>query len=109
MTSTYVEPVLVEIKVWMARRDVTQVELAKRLGVAQSWVSKRLNGVVALTVEDMARIAVALNVPPWEFMRPAPQVSSNSSSATELMQYRYTSALMGKVRAASARTLKPAA
>lgn len=108
MTSTYVEPVLVEIKVWMARRDVTQVELAKRLGVAQSWVSKRLNGVVALTVEDMARIAVALNVPPWEFMRPAPQVTSNSS-ATELMQYRYKMGGSGKSRAASARTVKPAA
>jgi transcriptional regulator with XRE-family HTH domain len=98
--------VLVEIKVWMARRNITQVELAAELGVAQSWVSKRLNGVVGLTVEDMFRLAEALDVPPWEFLRPAPQTSRN---ATELMQYRYTSALMGKVRAASARTLKPAA
>ena len=106
MTSTYVEPVLVEIKVWMARRDVTQVELAKRLGVAQSWVSKRLHGVVALTVGAMARTAEAPDVAPWGFLRPAPQTSR---SATELRQYRYPSALMGKVRAASARTLKPAA
>ncbi len=106
MTSTYVEPVLVEIKVWRARRNVTQSQLAAQLGVAQSWVSKRINGVVGLTVDDMARIAEALDVPPWEFLRPAPQASR---SATELMQYRYTSALMGKVRAASARTLKPAA
>jgi len=107
-TTGYAAPVLVEIKVWMARRRINQTELAAKIGVAQSWVSKRLAGTVALTVDDLGAIATALDVPAWEFLRPAPQPSL-SRSATELMQYRYTDGSERKRRARSARTIKPAA
>jgi len=63
----YSGPVLTEIKVWMARRRLSQVELAKRMGVGSTWVNKRLNGEVATSVEDLGRFAAALGVPAAEF------------------------------------------
>lgn len=108
MSSTLIEPVLVEIKVWMARRRMNQSDLAAKLGEAQPWVSKRLSGNVGLGVDDLARIAVALDVPASEFLRPAPQPVERRM-ATELMQYRYNATSSGKAVAKSARTAQAAA
>lgn len=65
----FVEPITTEIKVWMARRRLNQGELAARIGVDQSWVSKRLSMKTTLTVEDLGLMADALGVPAAEFYR----------------------------------------
>lgn len=60
-----------EIKVWMARRRLSQAELAARVGHDQTWVSKRIgrNPTVPLTVDDLADFSDALGVPIAEFFR----------------------------------------
>jgi transcriptional regulator with XRE-family HTH domain len=108
MRTELVEPVLVEIRVWMARRHMNQSELAVRVGEAQPWVSKRLSGTVGLGVDDLVRIAKALEVPASEFLRPMPQ-PTDSRRLTELMQYRYNGRSSGKQAARSARTAQAAA
>jgi transcriptional regulator with XRE-family HTH domain len=91
-TSRTAEPVLTEIKVWMARRRINQSELAAQLGVQQSWVSKRLSGKVALTVNDLGLISEALSVPVGEFFRPAPV---KADAYRDSVQNRYTASRMG--------------
>jgi transcriptional regulator with XRE-family HTH domain len=73
----FAAPVLTEIKVWMARRRLSQVELAKRMGVGTTWVNKRLTGEVATSVEDLGRFAVALGVPAAEFFVDASSQGKN--------------------------------
>lgn len=68
-TASLAEPVITEVKVWMARRRLNQSELAARIGVDQTWVSKRLNGRVHLSVDDMGMLAQGLDVPAAEFLR----------------------------------------
>lgn len=105
----YAGPVLLEIRVWMARRQMNQSELAARIGVAQSWVSKRLSGTVALSVDDLGAIAEALDVPAWEFLRPAPQPASLRRSDMELMQYRYPGNPKSTLGSVTDKSIKPAA
>lgn len=53
-----------EIKAWMARLDLTQEQLAERIGQTQPWVSKRLRGMNRISVEDLGMIADGLGVDP---------------------------------------------
>lgn len=73
--------VATEVKVWMARRRLTQVELAERLGHDHTWVSKRLSGRTAMTVDDLLEFADALDVSAVEFFRVADGQSLNYRSA----------------------------
>lgn len=75
------QDVATEIKVWMARRRLTQAELADRVGHDHTWVSKRLSGKVALTVDDLLVFADALDVSTVEFFRVVPDESINYRSA----------------------------
>lgn len=93
MTATRnADHVLTEIKVWMARRRINQSELAAKLGVQQSWVSKRLAGKVALTVGDLTAISEALEVPAAEFFRVA---VLDKRTTRDSVQNRYTGSRMG--------------
>lgn len=47
----------------MAERGVTGVELAKRLGVTQPWMSRRLTGAVEFRASELESVARALDVP----------------------------------------------
>lgn len=51
-----------EIRVAMVRRGMTGVQLARRLGVSQPWVSYRLTGAQEIGTNDLERIAEALDV-----------------------------------------------
>lgn len=51
------------IRAEMARQSCTQERLATSLGTTQQFISRRLSGRVAFTVDDLARIADSLNVP----------------------------------------------
>ncbi len=60
--STLTERVAEEIRSAMARRRFTGAQLAKALGVSAAWVSYRVNGTVSPSVDDLYRIAGALEV-----------------------------------------------
>ncbi len=59
---TFEDVVIAEIKAEMARQDMSQRELASRLGWHQTSVSKRLTGKVALRAHEIEEIAQALKV-----------------------------------------------
>ena len=52
-----------EIRAMLARRRVSGRELARRLDVSSPWVSYRLTGNQEIGLDDLERIAAALDVP----------------------------------------------
>lgn len=62
-TSTVSEWVAGEVRAHIARQRITGVELAKRMGASQRYVSRRLKGDTPIDVDDLVRIADALDVP----------------------------------------------
>lgn len=52
-----------EIRATLARRRIAGKDLAQQLGVSRSWVSYRLTGTTEITLNDLERIARALDVP----------------------------------------------
>jgi transcriptional regulator with XRE-family HTH domain len=52
----------------MARQSIDQRTLAARIGVSQTWVQYRTSGRVVCDVEDLARLAEALDVPVSTFL-----------------------------------------
>lgn len=46
----------------MARHNLSQTDLAARLGRNQQWLSRRLGGHTAITVSELLLIASALGV-----------------------------------------------
>lgn len=54
--------VIIEISAMIGRRRMNQAALARALDVKPMWVSDRMTGRVRLTLDDLARIADALNV-----------------------------------------------
>lgn len=59
------------VRAELARRRIPQSALADRLGQSQQAVSRRLRGVVAFDVAELAAIAEFLNVPVTALL-PAP-------------------------------------
>lgn len=49
-----------EIRAWMGRRSLNQARLAELLGENEIWVSRRLRGKVSISVDELARFAMAL-------------------------------------------------
>jgi transcriptional regulator with XRE-family HTH domain len=47
----------------MARKQITQTQLADALGLAQSAVSRRINGHTDFTADEVGRVADLLGVP----------------------------------------------
>lgn len=52
-----------EIKADLGRRDISQRTLAAWLGVSPMWVSGRLNGETAISLDDLTAIAAGLGRP----------------------------------------------
>ena len=59
-----------EIKAWMARRGVSQHELAEAVGYHPSAISLRLQGKTAFTLRDLAMIAEHLDVNLMQLLGP---------------------------------------
>lgn len=57
------ERVAAEVRAELARQQMSQSELAKRLGVAQQTVSRRMTGEVPFDIAELATIAELLGVP----------------------------------------------
>lgn len=61
-TTTTTERVNVEIRVVMARRDITPVTLAESAGIPYPQLWRRLKGRVAWNVEELTEVAAALGL-----------------------------------------------
>ena len=57
-----------EIRAVMARRKITGRDLAQQLNVSRSWVSYRLTGTTEIGLNDLQRIAAALQMPVAAFL-----------------------------------------
>ena len=55
--------VAAEVRAWMARRGVRQESLAAKMGLSQSALSMRLRGRTRWTINDLAAVSEALDVP----------------------------------------------
>jgi transcriptional regulator with XRE-family HTH domain len=62
-TATLTTLVAAEIRAWMGRLDVRQSELARRMGENDQWLSIRLKGRTPINLNELQRIADALDVP----------------------------------------------
>lgn len=56
------EKVAEEVRALLARHRLSASELARRLGMTQRYISRRLTGETAFDVDDLERIAGILNV-----------------------------------------------
>jgi transcriptional regulator with XRE-family HTH domain len=63
MSETPTYHVTGEIRAVMARKRITQTALAAQLGLPAHLLARRLSNHVALTVDELAAIAAALEVP----------------------------------------------
>lgn len=52
-----------EMRAVLGREKISQTALAETLNENQQWVSRRVNAEVAITLDDLERIAAALDVP----------------------------------------------
>ena len=58
------------IKALAARRGETQVSLGKKLGLSSAAMSQKYRGLRQWTINDVARVAVILDVAPWSLFEP---------------------------------------
>lgn len=72
---TLTQLVATEIKVEMARQDLRQSQLARKMGVTEQWLSVRLRGRQPIDLNDLARIAHALGVEVHRLL-PEPEVAN---------------------------------
>lgn len=62
------EQVAEEVRALMARRRISGVQLAKRIGKSQTYVWRRLSGETPFDVDDLEALAGALGVPATAFL-----------------------------------------
>jgi transcriptional regulator with XRE-family HTH domain len=84
--------VAAEIRAILARRGWKQSQLAERLGVHEMWVSRRLRGVNAISVDDLERIAAALGIKPANLLGLAEQAGTQMNSRFPSMAERPSTA-----------------
>lgn len=60
--TSYRERTAEEIRVMLARRRISAAELARRTGMKQPYISRRMTGDVAWDIDDLERIAAILEV-----------------------------------------------
>lgn len=51
-----------EVRANMARQRISGSELARRIGVSQPYLHRRISGEIPFDIDDLARVAEALNV-----------------------------------------------
>lgn len=50
-------------------RELTQIQLAERCGIDNKTISRAENGRYPISIDQVARLARALDVPSWRFFR----------------------------------------
>src|SRR5690554_3238681 len=81
MDATLNERVAEEIRVMLARKRITATELARKAGMTQRSISRRITGEKTIDMHDLERIARALDVDIHDLL-PARGVNYASSPAT---------------------------
>lgn len=71
MTQTFTAQVAANVRAELARRGLSQVDIATTLGVSQAAVSRRLSGSVPLDVNEVAAIADLLGITPSQLVSAA--------------------------------------
>lgn len=64
------EDIAAEVRAWLGRRNRSRTSLCEELGWSDPYLSRRLNGAVAFSTDDLAAIGEALDVPPDRFLVP---------------------------------------
>jgi transcriptional regulator with XRE-family HTH domain len=85
---TLSERVAEEIRAMLGRKRVTGREVARRLKVSSPWISQRLTGHTEISLNDLERIAAALDVEVAELLptpvrRSGQRTTSDSSHQAE--------------------------
>lgn len=77
MSETYTESVAGEVRAHVARKNVSQREVAKAIGKSQGAAWRRLSGNYPFNVQELEAIAELLGVPVARFLpEQADQVAS---------------------------------
>lgn len=63
MSQTLADFVAAQIRAEMARRQLPKAHLARLLDVDETWIGRRMRGKSAITMDDLERIATALEMP----------------------------------------------
>lgn len=74
MTRRLADYAAAQLRAELARRNLPASALARTLGENESWVRKRMRGVYGITMDDLDRIATALDVSPTFFIAPEREV-----------------------------------
>jgi transcriptional regulator with XRE-family HTH domain len=64
------EDVAGEVRAWLGRRNRSRTSLCEQLGWSDPYLSRRLNGIVPFSTDDLAAIGRALDVSPDRFLVP---------------------------------------
>ncbi len=78
---TLTQLVATEIKVQMARADVRQSQLARKIGKTEQWLSVRLRGRQPIDINDLHLIAKGLDVGVHDLL-PPPEEAADAASFT---------------------------
>lgn len=76
---TLTQLVATEIKVQMARADIRQSELARKIGKNEQWLSVRLRGRQPFDINDMALVATGLGIGIHDLL-PSPQEAAQAAN-----------------------------
>jgi len=68
MTQTLDQFAAAQLRAEAARRDLSAVDIAGRIGVRVEWVRRRMKGDVPMSIRDLERFAAALELPPARFL-----------------------------------------
>jgi transcriptional regulator with XRE-family HTH domain len=75
MRQSLTERVVLSIRMEMLRQDIATAELAERLNKEYLWLHRRLKGITPFLLEDVQRVADALNVPMTSLIQEASAVA----------------------------------
>lgn len=73
------ERVAEEVRVQLARKRMSGTQLAKRMGVSQAYIWRRLSGETALDLNDLERIGEILAVEPSDLLPRTANLSGGSN------------------------------
>ena len=78
MTQTLADYAAAQLRAEMARRELSPTDLARRIepAVSETWVRRRMRRQREISIEDLERIAVALDLPASHFIRDRERVAA---------------------------------
>jgi transcriptional regulator with XRE-family HTH domain len=85
-TATLTSLVAAEIRATMGRLDVRQSELARRMGETDQWMSMRLKGRTPIDINELSRIAKALEVGVHDLL-PPPDAAARAADPKAMARY----------------------